>query len=329
MRRALPIRHWLLALVVTVVVASAFFSSFLGHPRGVVDAVRAYGLSLDRAGAASPHAHPWDYYLRLLIHFPSKGTPFWTEGLILALAVCGGVAGWVKEGASGAEAKALRFLALYTLLLLVAYSVIPYKTPWCVLGILQGLILLAGPGAVLLVRTFRGRGARVLVGLLLGAAALHLGWQAFSASFRFAADPRNPYVYAHTGTDVFEIVGRVTDLCRAHPDGTSMPVQVLSRENLWPLPFYLRGLSKVAWSSGVSDRTPNAPVILVTPDMEEALVRKLYDLPAPGERELYVSVFERPVELRPGVEVRGYATSRLWEDFLRRQGEPKVPGRRP
>ncbi len=66
------------------------------------------------------------------------------------------------------------------------------------------------------------------------------------------------------------------------------------------------------------ESAPNAPVILVTPDMEPALVRKLYDLPPPGERELYVSIFERPVELRPGVEVRGYAASRLWEEYLRR-----------
>ena len=156
---------------------------------------------------------------------------------------------------------------------------------------------------------------KALVCALLVSAAAHLGWQAFSGSFRFAADPRNPYVYAHTGTDVFEIVGRLKDLARAHPDGLSMPIQVISRENLWPLPWYLRGFSNVAWWNGVSETAPNAPVILVTPDMEEALVRKLYDLPPPGERELYVGIFERPVELRPRVELRGYAARTLWEDF--------------
>jgi hypothetical protein len=52
-------------------------------------------------------------------------------------------------------------------------------------------------------------------------------------------------------------------------------------------------------------------VIVVTPDMEPALVRRLYDLAPPGERELYVSIFERPVELRPGVELRGYAAKSL------------------
>jgi hypothetical protein len=53
--------------------------------------------------------------------------------------------------------------------------------------------------------------------------------------------------------------------------------------------------------------------------METALARKLYDLPPPGERELYVTIFEQPVELRPRVELRGYATGALWDEFRRAQ----------
>ena len=60
--------------------------------------------------------------------------------------------------------------------------------------------------------------------------------------------------------------------------------------------------------------------------MEPALVRRLYDVPPPGERELYVSIFERPLELRPGVELRGYASASLWEDFRRRDTPAAAPG---
>jgi hypothetical protein len=190
------------------------------------------------------------------------------------------------------------------------------------------MILLAGAGAVSLVGSLRGAAMRALAASVLVAAAAHLGWQAFRGSFRLASDPRNPYVYAHTGTDVFEVVARLKDLARAHPDGSSLHVQVVSPQNLWPLPFYLRGMPRVAWWTGAPDSAPNAPVILLTPDMEPAVARRLYDLPPPGERELYVSIFERPVELRPQVELRGYATSRLWEDHLRLQAEPSEPGRK-
>jgi hypothetical protein len=56
-------------------------------------------------------------------------------------------------------------------------------------------------------------------------------------------------------------------------------------------------------------------VILATPDMEDALVRRLYELPPPGQRELYVNIFDRLIELRPQVELRGYAVKPLWDDY--------------
>jgi predicted membrane-bound mannosyltransferase len=310
-------RHVLLAGLAAVSAAALFFSSFLTRPTGVVDGVRAYAFYLRRAGATSWHLHPWSYYLELLVPWRAAGPPLWTEGLIVVLAVAGGAAGWTGHRAAGADPRGVRFLALYTLLLLVAYSAIPYKTPWCLLGFLHGMILLAGVGAVVLVRSMPGGAARALAVALLAAGAVHLGGQAFLASFRFAADPRNPYVYAHTGTDVFEIVRRVKDLARAHPDGPALRIQVVSRENLWPLPFYLRGLPRVEWWTGVDDASPAAPVVLITPEMEPALVRKLYDLPPPGERELYISIFERPVEIRPAVELRGYAAAGLWDAYRR------------
>ncbi len=324
-QRAAPVvvrgRHVLLALLAAVLVSCLLFSSFLSHPKGIVDSVGAYALYADRAAGASWHFHPWDYYLRLLVHFPATGTPLWSEGLILGLAIVGAVSAWRAGGVPGADARTLRFLSLYTLLMLVLYSSIPYKTPWCLLGILHGMILLAGPGAVVLVRALRGPG-RALVGALLVVLASHLGWQAWAASFRFASDPRNPYVYAHTGSDVFEIAGRLADLARAHPDGLATPVQVIARESLWPLPWYLRRFTRVAWWNGVSEAAPSAPVILATPEMEAALTRKLYDLPPSGERQLYVRIFERPVELRPQLELRGYATARLWDEYRRRTDSP-------
>jgi uncharacterized protein (TIGR03663 family) len=311
-------RHLAMALAASAATSSLLFSSFSRNPGGVLDSLRTYTHYAALAGSASPHVHAWDYYLRLLIHSPAQATPVWTEGLIVGLAAVGAAAGWSRRGIPGADARMLRFLGFYVLVLLALYSAIPYKTPWCVLGALHGMVLLAGAGAAFLVGAFRARAAKALVCALLVSAASQLGWQAFSASFRFAADPRNPYVYAHTGNDVFVIARRVTDLAEAHPDAASMPVHVVGRDNLWPLPWYLRRLSRVSWWNGVSDEAAVAPVVLVTPEMEPALVRRLYDVPPPGERELYVGIFEQPVELRPRLELRGYAARSLWEEYRRR-----------
>jgi uncharacterized protein (TIGR03663 family) len=317
--------HWphLLAAVLTAMLVSGlFFSSFLSHPRGVVDSVTAYRTYLERAGSSPWHTHPWHYYFDLLLYFRADGGPVWTEGLVVGLALVGFLAALTGSSIPGVDRRMLRFLGFYTLLMAIAYSVIPYKTPWCLLGFLHGMILLAGIGAVRLLHVVRtARIGRTLVLACLGAAAVHLGWQAWAGSFRYEADPRNPYVYAHTSTDVFVISGRIEGLARAHPLGPAMPIQIISRENLWPLPWYLRRFSAVQWWNGVPEAGVNAPVILATPDMEDALVRKLYELPPPGQRELYMDIFDRRIELRPQVEIRGYAVTTLWDGY--RQSEPQ------
>jgi uncharacterized protein (TIGR03663 family) len=311
-------RHAVLAFAAATAVAALLFSSFLHNPSGVLDSARAYGHYVDRATAASPHVHPWHYYLGLLAHFPASGTPFWTEAAILAFAALGAASAWVPHDDPGADRPLLRFVAVYTGLMVAAYSAIPYKTPWCLLGFLHGMILLAGAGAAWLSSRVRGSG-RALAAAAVAALSAHLLWQAVAASFRFAADPRNPYVYAHTTPDVLEVAARFTQLAESHPAGRAMPLQVVTRVNPWPLPWYLRKLTGVQWWTGVSDTAPLAPVVVVTPDFEPALVRRIYEVPPPGERALYVSVFEREMQLRPGVELRAYATAALRDAWTRRE----------
>ncbi len=321
-------RHVLLALLSAAIVSFLLFSSFLTHPGGVVDSFRSYGIYLSRAGGNSLHAHPWNYYLDLLLYFPARESPIWTEGLIVALSILGVVSAFRPRNPENKESpdpRLLRFLSWYTLLMVLIYAAIPYKTPWCLLGFLHGMILLAGGGAVWLYRSLRAAPLRIAVSVLLVSASLHLGWQSYAGNFGFECDPRNPYVYAHTGGDVVQIVRSVEAVARSHPMGLSMPVEIISRENLWPLPWYLRHLGDVRWWNGVSDTTPAAPVILISPEMEPALIRKLYELPPPGEKELYMNMFDRYVELRPQVELRGYAAKKAWDDFRRMETNGSNP----
>jgi hypothetical protein len=154
-----------------------------------------------------------------------------------------------------------------------------------------------------------------MVVALAGIGVANLASQARAASFGYSSDPRNPWVYAHTGTDVFLIAKQVAALAAVHPEGRAMPVEIVTRENLWPLPWYFRKYSGVRWWNAVSDTAPLAPVILATPDMEPALLHRIYEVPPPGQREMYVNMFDRYVELRPRVEVRGYVAKSLWDDL--------------
>lgn len=291
-------RHAALAAIAALVVAIILLSSFFTHPRGIVDSVLAYRTYFARgAGVNTAHVHPWYFYFQLLLYFHG-----FSEASIAALALVGLA---VSRGGIA------RFLGIYTVLMVVVYCAIPYKAPWNLLGFLHAMILLAGIGAVWL-----GRHApRLLVVALVTIGAAHLGWQARAASFQYASDPRNPWVYAHTGKDVFLIVKQVEALAAADPAGRAMPIQIFTRTNLWPLPWYFRRYPGVRWWNGVSDTAPIAQVILATPDMEPALLHRIYEVPPPGHREMYVDMFDRYVELRPRVEVRGYAAKSLWDEL--------------
>ena len=275
-------RHLLAAILAATAVSGLFFSSFLSHPGGVIDSVKAYSTYVGRATASTSwHIHPWHYYFDLLLYFREGGGPVWTEAAIPVLALVGLAAALTRRNMPGVDPRLLRFLAFYAVLMVVVYASIPYKTPWCLIGFLHGLALLAGVGAVSLFDASRNALARSLVAAFLVAAVAHLGWQAWSGSFRFEADPRNPYVYAHTSRDVFEIVRRVEQLALAHPQRLAMPIDIVSRENLWPLPWYFRRFSGLRWEHGISGGTGNAPVILTTPESEDAVVRTLYRVAAP------------------------------------------------
>ena len=274
-----------------VIVAILLMSSFGTHWLGVVDSVLAYRTYFARgAGIDTAHVHPWYFYFWCL-----RG-----EWPIAALAVAGMVA-----------SNAPRFLKIYTVLMAAVYCAIPYKVPWNVLSFWHATILLAGAGVVWLAQ----RMPRVVAVALVGIVAAGLGWKARADSFEYASDPRNPWVYAHTGTDVFVIMKQIDALAAVAPQGRAMPIRIYTRENLWPLPWYLRRYSNVRWWNGVSDTAPLAPVILATPDMEPALVHRIYEVPPPGQREMYVNMFDRYVELRPRVEVRGYVAKSLWDEL--------------
>jgi len=286
-----PTKHLLLAAGSFALVAAILLSSFFTHPRGIVDSVLAYGTYFARGvGVKTAHVHPWYFYFACL-----RG-----EVAIAVLAVTGLMA-----------SAAPRFLRIYTGLMVLMYCAIPYKAPWNVLSFWHGAILLAGVGAVWLAQQMPKPVAVMVVGL----AVAQLGWQARADSFQYASNPRNPWVYAHTGTDVFVIMKQVEALASADPKGRALPIQIFTHENLWPLPWYLRRYNNVHWWNGVSDTAPLAPVILATPDMEPALLHRIYEVPPPGQREMYVNMFDREVDLRPRVEVRGYVAKSLWDEL--------------
>ncbi|MBI4873453.1 MAG: TIGR03663 family protein, partial [Acidobacteria bacterium] len=204
-------------------VAALFLSSFFLHPAGAWDSLRSLFVTyLGRAFQDPLHRHSWNFYFGVLA---------W-EWPILVLA---GAGVWraVRE-----RDPFLRCLCIYALVLAAVYSALPYKTPWCALNFWFPAILIAGAGAAWMLRTPE-IGLRVATAVVLLFGFAHLSRQA--AHFTGSAGAlNNPYAYAQTGADVFLVRDRIARAARAHPEGERLPIQVVTSQNLWPLPWYLR-----------------------------------------------------------------------------------------
>jgi len=300
----LNLKHLAAALVLWLIVAAVLFSSFFTHAGGLLDSVRTYLPWLHRAGGVSPHIHPWSFYLHRLIFFHVAKGPVWSEGLIVALALVGAVVGFARKGLADANASFVRFMAFYTGVLTVLYSLIPYKTPWCLLSFWQGMILLAGVGAAALLRSIKRGFPRIALGVALLAGSAHLAWQSWQAAVPFASDRRNPYVYAQTSPDILKLVQQVEALAKVCPQGRQMPVKVMAPESdYWPLPWYLRRFERIGWWDRVPP-DPFAPVMIVSAGLQAALDEK--------QTHLMVGYFA----LRPGVFFELYVNLDLWRGYL-------------
>ncbi|HUV63144.1 MAG TPA: flippase activity-associated protein Agl23 [Sedimentisphaerales bacterium] len=318
--KAIRPSHLAGGLAAGVIVSALFHSSFLTNPAGILDSIRTYTTYLNRAGDNALHIHPWYYYLEMLLYFRYGQGPIWTEALIVLLAVVGFIAAMTSKGASSAGGQFLRFIAFYTIIMTVVYSAVPYKTPWCLLGFLHGMILLAGVGAVVLVRRTPNVLPRLIVLCLLFEASVHLTWQAYLSNYRDYADSRNPYVYAHPTPEVFTVVQKIQEYAGAQEDGRNLPIEVICPgDDYWPLPWYLRSFERVSWRNQVVDDANAAPLIIASPEVEGALTRKLYTLIPLEKRQMYLFLFDKPyyVWLRPGVKLSGFVRKDLWDNLQR------------
>ncbi|MCD6303424.1 MAG: TIGR03663 family protein [Planctomycetes bacterium] len=299
----------LLAGVAAVVIAGLLLSSFLTNPRGPLDSILTYVHGLRRAGGAAGqeagnlHVHPWYFYLRRLVYYRPLGRgPVWSEGLIVALALAGTVAGFAGRGLGRADAAMVRILGVWSIVLTAIYSAIPYKTPWCILGAECGMILVAGVGAVALVRMPAGL-CRLLLGRAddhtsrlfrwsaglvfqlavaagLAAAAVQLGIQTWRANFKYYDSNYNPWVYAHTLRDTVRLGKRADALAEVSPDGFETLIKVFAPDphDQWPLPWYLRRFDqgRVGYFTGIPDDA-DAPIIIFVVDVWPRLKHKLRD----------------------------------------------------
>jgi uncharacterized protein (TIGR03663 family) len=300
-RRNAGWKHAGLAGAAMIVVWLLFFSSFFTNASGLLDSFRTYFPWLKRAAGHSPHLHPWYFYFERLAWFhPVKG-PVFSEALVLLLGTIGLLVSLFRR-----QSPFQFFLAVYTVVLAAAYSAISYKTPWCLLSFYFGLILLAGTGAANLIQSVTRPAIKLLFAAGILALAAQLAVQSWRASFTYASDRRNPWVYAQTVPDILNLVKRAEGLSRVSPAGWETVVKVIAPDSdYWPLPWCLRRFKHIGWYDQIPE-DPFAPIIIVAAGLDARL----------DEKSNRKWIMAGMTELRPGKFLELYVELGLWTKYV-------------
>ena len=318
-RSLLTSKKMLAAAAIAVLVAGAFISGFGHNLHGPLDYLKAYTPWFHRAHGTDIHRHPFLYYLEILVWSHRKGGDVWNELPIVVLAILGAGIALLRRGKvqtepavvtadNGGNALLWRFIAFFTISLTLIYSIIPYKTPWCILSFLLGMILLAGLGLDAILRAVKAVPAQALVVFIFMLGATQLRNEAYRASWTSNSDPHNPYVYAATASDITKLVERIDNLAKVWPEHNQLVIKVFATSNYyWPLPWYLRHYPNVGYypHAPTSKAEAEAAVTMCSPELDEQMTALLTD-----------DLMNGMNEIRPGVFFESFIRMDVWTAYV-------------
>jgi hypothetical protein len=190
--------------------------------------------------------------------------PFLLAMLVAPLAL------WIKG-------RSERILTLTGGGLFLAYSLIPYKTPWLILSVLWPLAFVIGfvVSRWDVLGTIKGIGLlRPAFKPLLLAAMLVAAYTMLRLNFRDYAASGEPYVYVQT-TNQFKYAIDVLEARRAKfPEDLTMKIMVLNRDP-WPLPWVLDHYPNLQYGKATSADLGGADVILIDSVSRDAVISRL------------------------------------------------------
>lgn len=266
-------------LLITFLFYSSFFT-YYGGIKGILTTLKIWSKTGTHTGG---HAKPFLYYFKLLYKF---------ELPMMAL----GIAGFYYSFRRGN--KLTVFIASWAILIYVAYSFIPYKTPWLVLNILLPLSVIGG---IFVNNVFTVVEKNWHYAIFYSIYVCIFGfscYQSIMLNFINYDDERYELVYVQTKRDIYNLLDRLESLSKKC--GETMTINIVSRE-YWPLPWYLREYKNAKFWGSVVDN-PNAPVIIVDKNGETELRKKLK---GDYKKERFV--------LRPGIWLIAYIQQGLYE----------------
>jgi uncharacterized protein (TIGR03663 family) len=230
-----------LAMVLGVGAAAIifFYSGTFFNWDGLKGLYLAFKAWTETGTAGHGHEKAWDYWFKMMGPSWETGGENFTAyelpmlaGLILCL-FC-----------QKFKNLSVRYLAIYGVGSLVAYSYVKYKTPWCVISFGWPFLFVLGAW-VLLVRPKNLRKVYVTIGVLLCLSLVRSVWLNY---FR-CSSPTEPYAYVQTYNDIFKLSKPLLTLAKRDPAYYHLTGHLI-RSSIYPLPWTLGDFDRVGYYEG-------------------------------------------------------------------------------
>jgi uncharacterized protein (TIGR03663 family) len=226
-----------LAMVVFVAAALVvfFYSGTFLHWSGVKGLYQAYTPWFTTGSEGHGHEKPWYYWLKIMAPSLEWGrADFLGYELpaLIGLALC--VLCLLYKNVS------VRYLAIYSVGVLMVYSYVNYKTPWCIVSIIWPFLFIFAAGLVLLAGNIQI--AKIAAGLAL---ACSLGSTIWLNYFHCTTDTE-PYVYVQTYNGIRKFTDPLLTLARRDPVTYHLTGMII-RASSYPLPWVLGDFDSVGY----------------------------------------------------------------------------------
>ena len=263
----------------------AFYSGFFFHWTGVRGIFEAYKPWFKTGSEGHGHEKPWPYWLNLIARYE------WP--------ILGGVV--VSLFAIRFKNMALRYLAIYGVGTLMAYSIVKYKTPWCIISFIWPFTFIFGAATLIIPAAYRTITYLVSAVMLTGS-LLYCVWLNY---FRCTTDTE-PYVYVQTYNDIFKFTDPLIQLAHSDPRAYQLVGHII-RPSPYPLPWILGEFGRVGYYE--KDNMPekvDGDFLLVMQDKIETVEKKLHD-----------SYYTVPVTIRPYQDPsKAYFSAKIFKGFF-------------
>src|SRR5438093_5754257 len=244
-----------------------FYSGTFFHWNGIKGLYQAYLPWFKTGSEGHGHEKLWYYWLRLITRYE------WPvlAGLVLCLF------------SVRFKNVALRYLTIYSVGTLIAYSIVKYKTPWCIISFIWPFTFSFGAAVLLVPLTYKRVVYLVSAILLTGS----LGYCVWLNYFRCTTETE-PYVYVQTYNDVYKFTDPLLQLAHSDPRAYQLIGHII-RSSPYPLPWMLDDFGRVGYyeKNNMPDKV----------DGDFLLVQQ--DKIAPVEAKLHDSYYTFPVTIRP------------------------------